>query len=130
METSYLKLMSGSRLKNHVGLEMTPGFDMKNGTNYLFLEIPVLGVPTEEGNSLEVKRNQHVFIQAAASVDVKGFSFIEIEPNAALAEVGDIQGLYRLHPGSGRQQLGFWFTARKDVDLKDYSYAVRVYMVA
>ena len=130
METSYLKLMKGSRLTNYMRLEMAPGVEPVLGKNYLYLDIPLAGASTEEGMSMQVKRNQHVWIAAAAHIDMKGRNFIEVEPNPALAEMGQIQGTYRLHPDSGRKQLGFWFTARKDADLTELQYAVRIYMPA
>lgn len=130
METSYLKLMKGSRLTNYMRLEMDAGVEPVLGKNYLYLDIPLAGASTEEGISMQVKRNQHVWIAAAAHIDMKGRNFIEVEPNPALAEMGQVQGTYRLHPDSGRKQLGFWFTARKDADLTELEYAVRIYMPA
>lgn len=130
METSYLKLMKGSRLTNYMRLEMDAGIEPVLGKNYLYLDIPLAGASTEEGMSMQVKRNQHVWIAAAAHIDMKGRNFIEVEPNPALAEMGQVQGTYRLHPDSGRKQLGFWFTARKDADLTELEYAVRIYMPA
>lgn len=111
-------------------LEMTPGVEPILGKNYLYLDIPLLGAETEEGVSMQVKRNQHVWVKAAATVDMKGRNFIEVEPNSALAEMGQVQGIYRVHPDSGKTELGFWFTARKDVDLTELEYAVRLYMPA
>lgn len=128
MESSYLKLMKGSRLTNYMRLEMDKGSEPILGKNYMHLDIPVAGAVTEEGLTQSVKRNQHVWIAAAAHVDVKGRNFVEVEPNSALAEMGQVQPLYRVHPDSGRKQLGFWFTARKDVDLSELKYAVRLYM--
>lgn len=128
METSYLKLMKGSRLTNYMRLEMDAGVEPILGKNYLYLDIPLAGAETEEGMSMQIKRNQHVWIAAAAHVDIKGRNFIEVEPNSALAASGQVQGIYRVHPDSGRKQLGFWFTARKDVDLTELEYAVRIYM--
>jgi hypothetical protein len=130
METSYLKLMKGSRLSNYMRLEMIEGAEPILGKNYLYLDIPLIGAETEEGKSLQVKRNQHVWIQSAAVVDMKGRNFIEVEPNPALAELGQVQAMYRVHPDSGKRQLGFWFTARKDTDLTSLEYAVRIYMPA
>ncbi len=132
MDTSYLKLTDGARLRNYVGLEMEEGFEYKFGKNYLYLEIPLLGVWDSEAKqwTKEVKRNQHVFVRAACSVDVKGRSFIEIEPCPALGEYGSFQGTYRLHPESGDQEVGIWFSPRKDVDLTEIPYAVRIYMPA
>lgn len=130
METSYLKLMNGSRLSNYMRLEMDEGTEPVLGKNYLYLEIPLAGAVSEEGISLQIKRNQHVWIRSAATVDMKGRNFIEVEPNPALAELGQVQAVYRVHPDSGKKQLGFWFTARKDTDLTSLEYAVRIYMPA
>lgn len=130
METSYLKLMHGSRLSNYMRLEMDEGTEPVLGKNYLYLEIPLVGAVSEEGSSLQIKRNQHVWIRSAATVDMKGRNFIEVEPNPALAELGQVQAVYRVHPDSGKKQLGFWFTARKDTDLTLLEYAVRIYMPA
>lgn len=128
MESSFLKLMKGSRLTNYMRLEMDAGVEPLLGKNYLYLDIPVAGAITEEGTTMQIKRNQHVWIAAAAHVDIKGRNFIEVEPNSELAEYGQVQGLYRIHPDSGRKQLGFWFTARKDCDLAQLTHAVRLYM--
>lgn len=131
METSYLKLMKGSRLTNYMGLEVDPGAGLSLGTNYMYIDIPVRGVSGEDEKLVqEIKRNQHVYIEAAATVDVKGRNMIEVEPNIALAEMGQVQGSYRIHPGSGQKRLGFWFTARRDCDLAELQYAVRIYMPA
>ena len=133
MESSYLKLMKGSRLTNYMRLEMAPGIEPILGKNYLHLDIPLLGAVVEDESdivqvSLNVKRNQHVWILAAAHVDIKGRNFIEVEPNPLLSEYGQVQAPYRIHPDSGRKELGFWFTARKDTDLTNIIYAVRLYM--
>lgn len=131
MESSYMKLLSGStRIRNYVCLELTAGYKLTPPLkDVVYAEVSVLGVLGEDGKlSQEVKRNQHVWIQAAGSVEVKGQHFVEVEPNSKLAEFGQVQGMYRLHPGSERTQLGFWFTARKDTNLADFGYAVRIYM--
>jgi hypothetical protein len=126
--------MNGSRLSNYMRLEMVEGKEPVLGKNYLYLDIPLVGAVLEDANriqiSMEVKRNQHVWINSAAVVDMKGRNFIEVEPNPALAEMGQVQGMYRVHPDSGKKQLGFWFTARKDTDLTSLEYAVRIYMPA
>ena len=128
MDSAYLKLIEGSRLTNYMGLKMEKGHMYTNGKNYMFLDIPVLGVTGETGLTMEVKRNQHVWVKAAATVEIKGRNFIEVEPNHALAAVGQVQASYKIHPDSGVTELGFWFSARKDVDLSDAQYAVRIYM--
>lgn len=130
MDSAYLKLIEGSRLTNYMGLKMEKGHMYMNGKNYMFLDIPTRGVDTEGGFEMEVKRNQHVWVVAAATVDIKGRNFIEVEPNPALAALGQVQATYRIHPDSGVTELGFWFTARFDTDLRKLQYAVRIYMPA
>lgn len=124
MDTSYLKLLSGARITNHMGLRMDPGFEFTHGKNYLYIDIPAR-LPAEE-----VKRNQHVFLEAAGTVDVKGRQFVQIEPNPALAEYGQVQSGYMLHPDSGVTRLGVWFTAHKALDMRDLAYLIRIYMPA
>lgn len=130
MDTVYLKLMRGSRLTNYMGLQMDEGTDLTLGKNYMFIDIPVRGVDEEGKLVTELKRNQHVFIESAASLDVRGMQIIEVEPNPALAALGQVQGSFKVHPGSGKQRIGVWFTARKDVNLTELTYLVRLYMIS
>lgn len=148
--TAFLRLMPGSRQRN-IGLELDAGFELPIAPkSYAYFEIPLRGVRVEgsdsyatkvlrtEGDSSEptpkyttkVLRNQHVFIEAAATVEIRCPEFIEIEPNPALAEFGSFQGLYRIHPGGEKQRLGVWFSARRDVDLSTLQYLIRIYMPA
>lgn len=136
-DSTYLKLVSGSRLKNYMGLEMAPGVEYKNGKGYLYIEIPVgafIGSPStgaEPGTSeilKEVKRNQHVFVSPSCTVNVKGGYIVEIEPSTEFAKFGQVQPGYKIHPDSGLLTPGFYFTARKDVTLSDFTWAVRLYM--
>lgn len=142
MDSSFLKLNAGSsRITNWIGLQMEQGYQPVHGKGYQYLEIPVLGVYVEpsinkDGEESEgsytkiVKRGQSVFVCAAGTIDVKGMYMVEIEPNHELSEYGVVQGLRRVQPGDGPQALGFQFTARKDVDLSQLKYAVRLYMPA
>jgi hypothetical protein len=137
IDTSYLKLIDGARIKSHMGLRLEEGYKYTHGKNYLFIEIPVLGVWVEgekAGDEAKyinnIKKGQHVFICAAGSLETKGNSFIEVEPNRELAEYGTIQPMYRIHPGDEVTPLGFHFTARRDVDLSQLKYCVRLYMPA
>lgn len=130
MDSCYLKLISGSRLTNYMGLSMSEGHEFRNGINYLYLEIPFLKASGSE-NETEIKRNQHVNVVAACKLNVKGYNIVHIEPNPALAEFGQVQASYNVHPNSGEMMPNFWFTARKDVNLStDINYAVRLYMWA
>lgn len=125
MDTTLLKLMDGSRVKNHMGLRMDEGYEYVKGKNYLHLDIPIL-----LGEETSVKRGQHVFLEAAGSINVKGRNVVEVEGNPALAEYGQMQPGYKVHPDSGARRLGIWFTAHKQLDLDSLDYLVRLYMYA
>lgn len=124
MDTTYLKLVAAARVVNHIGLQMDSGVPYKYGPNYLYIEVPV-----RITGEMEVKRGQHVFVPAAAKCTPKGRHIVEIEPNKELAEFGQIQPGYKLHPDTGEYNLGFYFTAHKNVDLSTLSHCVRVYLV-
>lgn len=124
MSNVFLKLI-GSRVINYMGLKMDEGLEplkTEKVTDYSHLDIPFA-----LGQELEVKRNQHIFIEAGATINVKGREVVGVEPNPALAEFGQVQGYYRVWPDSGEVRLGFWFTAHKQVSLDQFKYCVRLY---
>lgn len=123
MDSVFLKLVAGSRISNYLGLRMDAGKEFSNGKNYLFLDIPF-----SASSSTEVKRGQHIFLESAATINVKGRDIVGVEPSLALAEFGQVQGFFHIHPDSGEQRLGFWFTAHKNIDIGTLGYAVRIYM--
>jgi hypothetical protein len=135
MDSSYIKLASGSRIDNYMGLKMDEGYSYKHGKNYLFIQIPASVLVETSDKGLEeptmvIKRNQHVFLAAACTLNVRGQSFLEVEANPALAEFGQVQSIYRIHPDSGEQRPGVWFTARKDTDISTLDFLINIYMVA
>lgn len=133
METSYLKLI-GSRLSNHLGLKMDEGYEFSfpqvQERNYAYVEIPVKelvnaadGKPVEKG-----MRNQQILVVPACSVDVKGHYRFEVHPNAQLWNYGVVQGMYYLEPKEGMKVPSFHIALRRDFELSDIDYAVRIYM--
>lgn len=133
MESAFLKLVAGTRLTNYMGLKMDTDVPYKFGKSYLYIEIPVAAVLGAESATVEdmlVKRNQHVFIKPACMVNVKGSNIIEVEPYPDLAQYGQVQAGYKIHPGTGEIIPGFWFSARKDIDISKLEYAIRIYMYA
>lgn len=121
-DSAFLKLITGNRISNYMGLEMDSGVEYTNGLNYLYLTVPAR--EREE----EVKRNMHVFLEAACQAEVRGRNILLVEPNPALAEYGSVQGPYMIHPQSGKHQIGFWFTAHKQLDLSKLDYLARLYL--
>lgn len=123
MDSAFVKLTAGTRITNYIGLKMEEGKELVYGKNYLYVEIPLSSL-----NELEVKRNQHVFIRAACTINVKGRDIVLVEPNPALAEYGQVQAPYMVHPDSGELEVGVWFTGHKQLLLSDIKYCVRIYM--
>lgn len=123
MDSTFVKLTAGTRITNYIGLKMDQGKEFRFGKNYLYLDVPLATM-----EDMEVKRNQHIFIEAGGTINVKGRDIVEVEPNPALAEYGQVQGSYKVHPDSGEKRLGVWFTAHKQVDLSQFEYLVRLYM--
>jgi hypothetical protein len=119
---SFIKLAVPTKLVNHAGLKMDDGFHYVHGKNYMYVDIPSL-------SASEIKKASHVFLEAAATVDVKGQYLVMIEANPVLAEYGQVQSGYYIHPGSGQKRLGVWFFALKPLSLSELEYLVRLYMV-
>lgn len=134
MDTSYLSLVSGSRISNYLGLKMTEGSEFSypgiQNRQYAYIEIPVGSIIVSSTGEITDKalRNQHVLVQPACTVDVKGNYRFEVHPNPAIWAYGTAQGMYYLEPSSGQQVPGFYVTLRKDIDLSTLDYAVRIYM--
>lgn len=129
MESSFLNLGRGNRTTAYMGLELDPGVEIKYEKGYTYMDIPVRELVNGEGVIVEKGlRNQHLRVIPACSVDLKGDYKILVEPNPALAEFGAVQGMYYIQPGTGRQTPGFYITLRKDLDLSQIQYGIRMYM--
>lgn len=129
METSFLNMNRGNRLSAYMGLELASGVEPKFEKGYNFLDIPVLALQKDDGTTVEKGlRNQHLFVVPACTMDLRGDYKVLVEPNPALSEYGSVQGMYYVQPESGRRVPGFWITLRKDLDLSNISYAIRMYL--
>lgn len=133
MDSIFLSLASGSRLKNYMGLEISHGYEFKYSPQYIYVEIPVKEIynPATEEVLQKGLRNQHVRIIPACTVNVRGRYTVEVEPNPRLAEYGTVSGgIYRIHPGEHENYTpGFYVTLRKDMEISDIDWAVRLYLV-
>jgi hypothetical protein len=113
-----------------MGLVMEPEHGFSYAKDYTYIEIPVLGFWNQAEEKLvdKVLRNQYVRVIPACSIDCRGSYKIQVEPNPAIAEYGLAQGTYYVSPDSGKQTPGFYFHARKDLEIADLPFAVRLYM--
>lgn len=130
MDTSFFSWGRGNRASASAGLEMVPGYDFKYGPDYTYIDIPLAGFYDEKKEKLVDKglRNQYLKVMPACQLNVKGGFKVLVEPCTELARYGTMQPGYYLHQGSGEVSPDFYIHLRKDVDLADVPYAVRLYL--
>ena len=95
------------------------------------MEIPALEFwnPSEEEVLKKGLRNQHLKVLPACKLQVRGSYRVLVEPNPALSEFGTAQAMYFIPPGTGDVTPSFYVSLRKDLDLKDIEWAIRLYLV-
>jgi hypothetical protein len=131
MQTSFYNWARGNRLSQYAGLKMYDGHEFKYAPDYTYIEIPVSYLRDNKEGLQYVKkglRNQHLQVVAACSLDVRGSLKVEVEPCPQLSEYGSVQAGYYIHPGSGEVSPSFYVTFRKDCDISEIPYAVRLYL--
>lgn len=121
---SYLKLVSGSRVTNYMGLVMDEGVPFKYGKHYLSIQVPVR-IPED----LIVKRGQQIFIAAACTLAVRGEHLVEVEPSVEFHQFGTVSPGYKIDPGTEKHQPGVWLIAHKSLDLSTIDFAVKLYLI-
>ncbi len=84
--------------------------------------------PSDESILTKGSRNQYLRVMPACTVEVKGHYRFEVHPNPALNIFGLVQAPYYLEPEDGRMNPGFYIALRRDLDLKDIDWAIRIYM--
>lgn len=136
MDSAFLKL-NEPRISNYMGLRMDEGVPYRYSKDYLYIQVPVRALVNKPGTAEEEKitgegkalRNQRLLILPACTINVRGYNnIVQVQPNPALAEYGDIQGSYYIHPNEGERVPGFYISLRRDLDLRDIDYAIRLYM--
>lgn len=132
MDGAFLNLVRGNRLKAWMGLTMdddtTP---VKYGPGYHYVEIPVReallnGEPVVDG---KISRNQHIQIVAACRVKVRGNSTLMVVYSNELQRVANLGSFELVHPGGEEFSPSFYATFRKDFEVKDLTWAVRLYLL-
>ena len=140
METSYLKLVSGSRISNYLGLQMVEGYNYSYPktaeSDYAYIDIPIqkifLTSSREEINhGYKLKKNVWITIEPACSVNPRGRGHrFEVHPNTQFRDIGITDGSFYLEPGSGASIPRFQLIVKADLDLDltKFEYSVRIYM--
>jgi hypothetical protein len=132
LDSVFLNLVRGNRLTAYMGLELEIAgvvAEVKYGKDYSYVEIPLAYAQAPDGSTMrEVKRNQHVEIVPACTVNVRGQYRLLVEPNPALWADAVVQGSYYIQSETGKQYPSFYLQARRDIDLSTVEYAVRLYL--
>jgi hypothetical protein len=130
MDNTFLNLARGNRLSQYMGLKNDDGNPIRYGKDYSYIEIGVREVynPSEEKVVTKVLRNQHVKIIPACKVNVKGGYKILVKTNPLLQEVANCPALFVLDSDC-QEEVAFYASFRKDMDISQLEWAVRLYMV-
>jgi hypothetical protein len=125
--------MHEREVKNCLGLAMDGEFDYSSpqdaNRHYNYIELPASGLFNTSDESLVTKalRNQYIQVVVPAQYSIRGSNRFEVHPNPALSKFGAVQAPFYLEPGdSGTPSFHLWL--RKDLDLEEIDWAVRIYM--
>lgn len=134
METSYLSLVSGSRISNFLGLKMDQGVDYTRPgvqeRQYAYIEIPVRHIENVTTGEIGMRalRNQLVRIVPACTVNVRGNYRFEVHPDRTLWAYGIVEGMFYLEPKEGEFSPSFHMQLRRDMELVPGTSVIRIYM--
>lgn len=130
-DATFLNLVRGNRLSAMMGLNQHGVSSPKYGPDYQYVEIPVSNVKVGDEVLLpggKVSRNQHAEIVPACTINVRGKHPVLVVYNNQLQTVASLGSMTIVHPGSGELMPSFWATFRKDYDIANIEWAIRLYM--
>lgn len=127
METAFRNI---ARRIAYMKLEMLGGAQFTNAPDYTYVQIPVLELynPTDEKPVTKALRNQHLKILPACKVDVRKPYKLWIKTNPKLQEVSSCPAMFMLDSDQG-EQASFYATFRRDFDVSELDWCVRIYMM-
>lgn len=134
MEHGLLNWIRGNRLTNHAGVEPAPGFDltrdMTYSTDYLCLKVPLFEAYEMKEETLvkEAKVNQRLKLIPAVRVNPRTYRIL-VDVNPKLHAYADVLHTSIVEPGSGDQPT-IYARFRKPVDLTEFEYLIRMYLLA
>lgn len=133
LDTSFANVSRGNRL-DFAGLEMVPGYNYRYAPDYSYIEIPILGFYLDNEEKLVEKamRNQYVRVLPACTIRNRGNYHIQVEPNPELAKHGLFQPTYYVNPDPKAESMrpGFYMQMRRDLEIGDVPYSIRLYLRA
>lgn len=134
LNTALLNLARGNRMSTHLGLQMDEGRSLKYANDYLYVQLPLRGHALAGSDEVvtagKVMRNQHVRIESAATINVRGNHRYVVKTHPKLQEVATCPTLFIIDNQGEGEQVHFHATFRKDFDLQELPWITRVYMIA
>jgi hypothetical protein len=131
MDSMFLNLTRGSRLSAYMGLVLPSGEQPKFGPNYQYVEIPLAGFRSSDGELLsEAKANQHLEVVAACTLNVRGSFPVMVHYNPALQSVASVGSNHIIWPGGDILTPTYFATFRKGIKGSELEWAVRLSLLA
>lgn len=128
IDSAFLNLVRGGRLTAYMGLKLDDAGKPKFSKNYTYIEIPLREVLSADGTPItKALRNQHCKVVPACELSIKGNSKILVKTNPKLQEVSNCPTMLILDEDQG-EQATFYASFRKDFEISELEYAVRLYM--
>lgn len=129
IESAFINLVRGNRLSMYMGLQLDSKEPPRFAKDYSYVEVAVREFwnPTEEKTVTKALRNQHLLVRPACVVNLKGSYKVLVKTNPKLQEVCSCPALLVLDVGEG-EQPSFYATFRKDFDVSELDWCVRLYM--
>lgn len=131
MDPAILNLSRMDRINRYLRLKMDTGVCFRLAQpSYSYAEIPLRGFRDAKGDLItEVKANQTVRVEPAATISLTGHHTALIQVNSKLLDVAHANGMFLLSPDEGGD-LAFTATFRKGATAEDIGWAVRIFLLS
>jgi hypothetical protein len=128
--TAFIKLSSDNTRKNYLGLATQEGMPIRFSQDYMSVEVLPSSIwnPSEEKFVDKAMRNQHLKLEAACTIHPKYQYRALVKTNPMLQEVASAPAMFMVESGEGGP-VSFFATFRKDFEVKDLSWLVRIYLL-
>lgn len=124
-------LVRGNRLTGIMNLKMDEGQPYRYSKDYTYVEIPLAQLynPSTEEVQDKASRNQRLKIIPACQVNLKKSGYkILIKVNPKIHEFANCPGLLLLDTDED-EQINVYAVFHRDMDVKELTWAVRLYLV-
>jgi hypothetical protein len=128
--TAFIKLSSDNIRKNYLGRVTQEGVPFRFSQDYMAIEVlpSLIWNPSEEKQVDKAMRNQHLRLEAACEIQPKHQYRALVKTNPILQEVASAPAMFMVESGEGGP-VSFYATFRKDFEVKDLSWLVRIYLL-